>query len=129
MPINWVDFLPDFDGYTPDPTRPRDPNNPDTRPDGTPTNRALRNMIPDSTKYFESINPMYTQAQPFDAFAPMRMYQRYLDTGRLPSMGGSGAPVIAPSTPTRPPGVIGGGLTQIGPIGPGGPGYSTGGGK
>ena len=128
MPFWYGDYLiPGLDGYTPEPTytppsdptrprRPRDPSNPGTRPDGTPTNRALRNMIPDSTKYFESINPMYTQAQPFDAFAPMRMYQRYQDTGRLPSMGSPGAP----SAPSAPSASGGSGLPT---------GYSTGGGK
>lgn len=53
---------------------------------GGVTRNQIRNSIPDSTQYFSQINPQYTQAQPFDSFAPMRMYQQFQQTGQLPGM-------------------------------------------
>lgn len=57
---------------------------------GGVTRNQLRNSIPDSTKYFSQINPMYTQVQPMDSFAPMRMFQQFQQTGQVP--GGMSSP-------------------------------------
>ena len=78
------------------------------------TRRELRTLVPDSTKYFDKIDTKYTQAGPTDSFAPMRMYQQFERTGRLPG-GMSGASPASPAAPAAG----GGGDT--------GSGYTTGG--
>lgn len=55
--------------------------------------------IPPLVNPLPYINPIYTQQQPMDAFAPMKAYQDYLTTGQTP---GAPAPFQTWNPPAMP---------------------------
>lgn len=56
----------------------------------------ISNIIKDVVPY---LNPIYTKQQPYDALAPMRMYQQYQQTGQINSIPGMYQPFNGPQTP------------------------------
>lgn len=45
----------------------------------------------------QQINPMYTRQQDYNSFAPMAMYQNYMQTGLLPAEQSSFTPYTPPA--------------------------------
>jgi hypothetical protein len=70
---------------------PNDPNG-----QNTPYPSTISGLLANPLPY---INPSYTQQQPYDALAPLKMLQQYKQTGSAPNVPGLYQPYNSPSMP------------------------------
>ena len=92
MILDRANQLPIFQRLNPEPTAPQ------YQP--VPAQNYQSSILRDILPY---INPIYTQQQPMDSLAPMKMYQDYKSTGQVNDIPGMYQPFNAPQMPTPSP--------------------------